>query len=609
MFAEDFLFEIHFLREEWLYGLIVVPVFLTVSWLLKRRGKQWSAVIAPELVSVLLSRRGEGKRTHVPDLVATLAVAIFVVALAGPSWEKRPQPVERAVDDLVIVLDLSYSMFVEDIPPNRMSAAKFKITDLLKLRAEGSTALIAYAGDAHIVTPLTHDVTSIQHLLNSLNPNVMPIPGSNVQSALESASELLASADARNNRILLFTDGIEQINDLADIVSDMPPISIIGVGTSEGGEIPVQTSGGEIRALLDDDGQVVRPRLRPALLNAFARSTGGTYATLTHDDSDIAPFYDGAFLETETTAIVEDREYDDWVDASYLLAVPLLVLGMFGIRRGALVVLPLVIVVNADAGWFEDLWTNRDRQGYKALQDGKPQIAAELFKDEQWRGVAEYRRGEFEKATELFELGDNESSLFNLGNSLAHRGDIAAAIQSYEKVLESNPQHQDAIFNRELLQKLLDQQNDSGPSQNQSQQSNAAGDSSQLQGDSSDQAVQPQQAGSDTDEQSRRGQSNESQLQNSVNNAEPSQSADREESEPASQRSTDTEDETRSRGTESLKEITETSQQRETEEALERLLRRVPEESGNLLRNKFRYDTSRRLRNGEINRDRSAQSW
>ena len=604
------MFELHFLREEWLYGLFALPIFLIISWFMKKSGKKWSAVIAPELASALLPHSAKGRRSHVPDLIATLAVALFIVALAGPSWEKRPQPVEQAVDNLVIVLDLSHSMFVEDLQPNRISAAKFKITDLLKFRTEGSTALIAYAGDAHVVTPLTHDVSSIQHLLTSLDPNVMPIAGSNIRGALELALELLDSSDKRHSRILLFTDGVDNIAELVDITSDLPPLHIIGVGTEEGGEIPVRTSAGGIRPLTDDNGRIVRPRLNAAILSALARSAGGNFARFSHDDSDISPFYDGANLATKETLAVQDRDYDDWVDASYLLVIPLLLLGLLGIRRSALVVLPFFIVINVEAGWFEDLWSNRDRQGYEALQEGQPQKAVELFENEQWRGVAEYRRGEFAKASELFELGDSDSSLFNLGNALARRGELPAAIETYERVLEANPNHEDALFNRDLLQELLDEQQSNASDSNQNEQGAQSDDTKQDEGTSPNQSVESQQTEGGTDHQSQPEQSNESQQENSANQADQNQADDREHTTEADSRELDSvEDEHASARTEGPMDPEQSSQEREAVEALERLMRRIPEESGNLLRNKFRYDSIRRLRSGEVQQDRSTQTW
>ena len=77
-----------------------------------------------------------------------------------------------------MVLDLSYSMNSEDLAPSRLARARQKMLDLLVQRKEGQTGLIAYAGDAHIVTPLTDDTPTIANLLPALAPDMMPVPGS-----------------------------------------------------------------------------------------------------------------------------------------------------------------------------------------------------------------------------------------------------------------------------------------------------------------------------------------------------------------------------------------------------------------------------------------------
>ena len=610
----DFPSDIHFLREAWLWGLLAVPVFLGTSLLLKRKGKHWASVIAPELITVLLPNHSEAGRSRVADLIAAVALSILVVALAGPSWEKAPQPVERSVDELVIVLDLSYSMFVEDVSPNRISAAKFKITDILRSRAEGYTALVVYAGDAHIVTPLTHDTTSIQHLLASLSPNVMPIPGSDAKDALLLASQLLNEGDSNTGRIVLFTDGLERLGDLSALVSELPPVHVIGVGTPQGGTIPVETTRGSTRPLTDASGSVVRPRLNTGRLRAFAIATGGSFTTLELDDSDISRFYDGATLATNAIYEVDEREYDEWVDAAYLLVIPLLLLACLGLRRGVLVVLPLAIVVNVDAGWFDDLWSNRDRQGYNAMQAGQPEVAAELFEDPDWRGVAEYRRGDYQQAESMFEQSVSEEALFNLGNSLAYQGQIDAAIEAYEKTIAMNPDHEDATFNRDLLQRLKDQQQQQ---QSQQQQNSGQGnpqDSSesaaQQDSQNSSSSAQPQsdsQAESDPSSQSQQSQTNQSDTEQNAANADESDDSDMEDVEK--QKSQAQADGESSDGQPNEGDPSTATADREAEQALERMLRRVSEDSGDLLKNKFRHDSSLRLNRGEITRRRSDPVW
>ena len=158
---------LHLIRPWWLLGMIPV-IAITLVWARQRAaGSHWETTVAPELLAVLLEPSSGGRFRKTVWAVA-LSLAIATVGLAGPTWQRLPQPVQQKSDAMVIVFDLSLSMFAEDILPSRLIRARQKITDVLRLRVEGFTALIAYAGDAHAVAPLTDDTRTIQNLLAAL---------------------------------------------------------------------------------------------------------------------------------------------------------------------------------------------------------------------------------------------------------------------------------------------------------------------------------------------------------------------------------------------------------------------------------------------------------
>ncbi|MDP5071458.1 MAG: VWA domain-containing protein, partial [Congregibacter sp.] len=216
----EFLANFHFLRPYWLLLMLPCAVFGLLLWRQKGQEAGWSRIVAPELLEHLMSpvslRRS---RSGLPALL--LAWAIAVLAAAGPSWQQLPQPVLQKQDALVLVVDLSYSMLATDLSPSRQDRVRRKLLDLLRDRREGLTALIAYAGDAHIVAPLTDDNPTIANLLPALTPEMMPLPGSNPVDAMERAIGLLDSAGVRRGRILLVTDGIraDELGTLAGILA------------------------------------------------------------------------------------------------------------------------------------------------------------------------------------------------------------------------------------------------------------------------------------------------------------------------------------------------------------------------------------------------------
>jgi len=237
--------EFHFLRPLWLLGLIPSVVFLLALWRINTSVTAWDKAIDHSLLPFLLdSSKSAAQRS--PLLLLTAAWVMSIIALAGPVWEKLPQPVQKREDALVIIMDLSLSMFAPDHVPNRLDLAKRKLRDILEFREEGQTALVVYAGDAHTVTPLTDDTVTISALVPSLSPNIMPLFGSNPIAAVEIAISLLDDVEATRGRILLMTDGISGFAEeqaLAEQIADTAyELLVMGIGTEEGA--PIRTSDG-----------------------------------------------------------------------------------------------------------------------------------------------------------------------------------------------------------------------------------------------------------------------------------------------------------------------------------------------------------------------------
>ena len=447
--------QFHFLRPWWLLGLLLIPAVYFVQRHVRRISNRWNSVIAPELLPVLICDSAKQGLQYGP-IFAAIGIALAITALAGPTWGKIAVPIEQKHDALVIVLDLSLSMLVEDVKPSRIVAAKRKISDILKTRKEGLTALVVYAGDAYAVTPLTDDADVILSLMQSLHPGIMPVLGSDIGAALRTANDLLANVNTDRGRILLITDDISRISDVKRFSVSKYPLAILGVGTENGGPIPISTTDGVITYYRDANGIRPIPKLDMDRLRAAARSVDGKYSNLSWDNSDFLTVLTDGEMDTK---LLDDRTFDDWHDMGYLLIIPIVIILAFASRRGTLVVLLLfVLAPNSYAGWFADIWQSRDQQGHKALREGKTKEAEELFEDENWQAVARYRNENFDGAAELFSRDRTVTSQYNLGNALAKQGLLEEAIEWYDHVLETNPEHEDAKFNRDLVAQILERQ-------------------------------------------------------------------------------------------------------------------------------------------------------
>ena len=264
----------HFLRPIWLLALIPVLLFFVAMWRVNSVVTAWDKAIDKNLLPYLLDRsKNASQRT--PLILLFAAWALSILALAGPVWEQLPQPVQKKEDALVIVFDLSLSMFAPDHSPNRLDLAKRKLRDILALREEGQTALVVYAGDAHTVKPLTDDVVTIEALVPSLSPNIMPLFGSKPVEAIELAIGLLDGTDASRGKVLLMTDGISGLDEellITEQFSDNDyELLIMGIGTEEGA--PIRTNDGNF--LTDESGTLIIPTLNKNVLQSLVNRVNG----------------------------------------------------------------------------------------------------------------------------------------------------------------------------------------------------------------------------------------------------------------------------------------------------------------------------------------------
>ena len=575
--------QLHFIRPLWL--LTLIPV-LWLLWLLYQRHKNsngWNDAIDADLLAVQM--REAGKQSH-GWYLGTLAIGLLlsVLALAGPAWQKLPQPLEQKSDALVIVLDLSLSMFADDIAPSRLVRARQKITDVLRARHEGFTALIAYAGDAHAVSPLTDDTKTIENLLSALSPAMMPALGSNVEEAIELAKTLFENSAITEGRMLLVTDGVDSINSVTRHKDPAFPISILGLGTAEGSEIPLDFVNQPGRKLQDNEGDLVIAKLDEDRLRTIAEICHGTYATLRLDSGDLATVLPEAEVDDEAT--LSDRRFDAWADVGPYLVLALLPLVVFAFRRGALaLVLLCLLPLPSEASLWDDLWQRRDQQGHKALTRGEPEVAADLFKDPDWQASADYRSGNYQSAAEHFANTPTADGFYNLGNTLARQGQVDAAIEAYERTLELEPEHADALFNKDLLEQAK-QQSESEDSQSEQQEDNENSESEQNQ-----------------EQQSSDQESSEDDSQDEADSAEQEQEEQEAQQQPSEEQDEQTGEEQQAQAQQEPDDATD-----EERAAMEQWLRRVPDDPGGLLRRKFEYETKQRLRRGEY-RPKTEKIW
>ena len=583
----------HLLRPDLLWALLACPLVALALWYRRVNQGDWTKVIDAELLPYLLpDQNGKAQRSRV--WIPTLLLALITLGAAGPSLQRVELPVIKRADALVIVLDLSASMLAADVQPSRVQRSRQKILDLLDTREEGVTGLVVFAGDAHVVTPLTDDTRTIANLMPALSPAIMPLPGADATSAVELAAELLLTAGAQGGHILLMTDGLPgfERNRARSALDDSgASLAILGIGTTAGAPIPLPNGG----FLKDNAGEIVIPALDRDQLSTIAQELDAPYEEVRLDEQDIDALTQRDTLATEGELDL-DRQTDAWQDQGFWLAALVALLLLPAFRKGVVVSIALMLLTHAPhpeaAGW-DDLWLTSDQQGARHLSAGEASDAARAFADPNWRGVAEYEAGSYNQAAQSFAGETTADNLYNLGNSLALQGDLRGALSAYEQSLNLAPDAEDAIANRDFIQSLLDQQE---------QQQDQESDQENQEGDQSDQDSESQDDNSSNP--SDQGDQEQSEGENS-DERESGQSDQSESAQPQEQGQQDpTMADAQEMNSEALEAATREQMAKfdealEEQQALEQWLRRVPDDPGGLLRRKFRYQTMQRLREGE----------
>jgi Ca-activated chloride channel family protein len=575
--------DLHFIRPELLWLLPVIVPLLLLAWRKQVQGGDWAKAIDPNLLPHLITTEGGGS-SRLRQLW-WLTLPLLLVGASGPSLERAELPVFEKEDALVIVLDLSRSMWATDTQPSRIRRARQKVMDILDARKEGVTGMVVFAGDAHVVTPLTDDTRTIENLLSALAPDIMPLQGSNATEAIALAAGLLETSGLTNGSVLLITDGLPKFETsrveglLGSVGADL---GILVMGTDTGAPIPLPDGG----FLRDENDQIVIPAVDRQEIQRIATALGARRTDVSVDNSDIQSLLSGAQSSITSDDSLE-RKTDTWIDLGYWLAIAaaLLMLPLF--RRGALSALLVAVLMTdaapSNANTLENFWSTADQKGAKALAEGDAARAATLFEAPDWRGTAHYEAGDFRSSSAEFGKLESADALYNRGNALALSGDFQGAIDSYDKSLEVEPDRQDAIDNRELVKSLLEQQQQEQQGNDQDSNSDQSDQEGESQDSESDSSQQEQESS-----ESQEGSSDPYDQQPSDQESQPSADGEMSEDMNPSELEQATEEQL-ARFNEALEE----------QQALEQWLRRVPDDPGGLLRRKFRYQTIQRLRNGE----------
>ena len=621
--------DFHLLRPEWILLILPLAILFFFKQIKPLKAGNWQSVISPKLQQYVLSNTQQKTSQRFTQVALWLSALLAILALSGPSWQKQSSEVYRSQQGLIIGFDLSLSMTSQDVAPSRVQRAKYKIMDVLKAQRGQNIGLIAYAGDAHVVSPLTQDTNTVKSLLTPLDPYIMPSQGSNLVSLAQETANLFEQAGSSPRTLLLVTDGVEtrDIQPAAQILRSAGiRLAILAVGTKQGAPM-VQPDG---RFFKDSTGQVIMPPLEWDNLQQLASATGAQIKRLSNNDRDITSLL-SSFSQREDFKKDEDEnmEFDQWLDSGFWLVLPLLVLCLGAFRKGIILSIAVIVLVQPNDSVAQinlpDVLLNGDQQGEKYFEQN-PAKAAEAFNDPKWKASSLYKAGDYQGALDIWQQFDDAQSLYNQGNALAQLQQIDQAIAAYDAALKKQSDFDDAKANKALLEQLKQNQQNN-PQQNQDgSDSQDSSEQNQDSGESSDQNSEQQNQSQNSDSQD--GQSQDSQSSDSNESQQNAQQSDGDtQSENPLEQAQTEEEKQRQEEMDALKEqmAQHTQDEKnsenegeqtglpsqpksqadlEQEQAMQQWIQRIPDDPGGLLRNKFLYQYQQRQGNTEQNGER-----
>ncbi|MCM2321627.1 MAG: VWA domain-containing protein [Oligoflexia bacterium] len=509
-----------FLVAHWLWGLAVLPfLYLLASWEEARRRRQLSSFIDPILWKQVLPEHDPGARMR-KARIWLLAVAFALLALARPQWGKHEETLQVSGLDIMLVLDVSNSMEVEDVPPSRLKKAKHLIRTLVDKLKGDRVGVVAFAGSSYVASPLTTDTEYAVEAVDLLVPRMVLNQGTDIGLGLETARKSLergaeepANTRENGNRkvdsqaVILISDGEDHEEAALQAADEFRKAGIklyvLGVGTEKGGPVPLRDETGALQGFKRDlRGQPVVSSFKPEALLGIAAAGGGKYWNVTANETEVDELLAdmGALSRTDYAekriVVYQDRYQYPLAVAVLLLVLELSLALKRPVARAAGSVVLAVIAGGGLQGCLPSLQDyTENEKGVQAFQEGKIDEAKRRFGEAQARnpespelrfnqGAVQAQEGDAESAIQSYSGTAREAlrkgdaalagkGLFNLGALLSKKGDLKGAVEAYLGAIEAARRSKDPTLEQEArknIELLLQQQQQQKQQQKQQQQ-------------------------------------------------------------------------------------------------------------------------------------------
>lgn len=435
----------NFAHPFWLLLLVLIPVLgITAAGIARVRKKQWEVFMAGRLRSALLQTTPAFTRwLSLTFLLAGLS--LLVIALARPQGDAGTRAETVKGRNILFALDLSRSMKVQDVKPDRLTQGKVIIYEMMEAMPNDKMGLVGFAGEPYLFAPLTVDHGAVKETVEQLDETWIPNGGSDLVKALRFSIDVLKKTGVQNNALVFISDGEKHDGDLERVVKEAALAGVyvfaIGVGTESGDWVPEGSNPGE--KMVNRQGENVLSRLQPDILRELAVGTQGRFV-VAGTGVDIPALAKTALADLdqfelqgrETKVVVE---FYQWLLGPAILLIFLAVLldtRWRALAKKTAVAATLATTLTGAQGATPDeakmAMTDKRFEEASAAYRGLAESVTKPEDSARWRlaeGAAEYGSTNFRKAAEAYSralLSDDPqvdrnahlgagSSLFNLG--------------------------------------------------------------------------------------------------------------------------------------------------------------------------------------------------
>ncbi len=476
-------------------------VFFVWAW---RRKQAAMALFIPTRLFDKLLVGYSATREKVRYALLGGAVVFGLLALAQPKWGYTWEEVRQKGLDVVVAVDTSRSMLAPDVPPTRLERARLACIDLMRVAKTDRLGLVAFAGSAFLQCPLTFDDEAFRLSLSAVDTGVIPQGGSSLSEAIRTATQAFKKDEDNHKVLILLTDGEDHEEGAIEAAKEAAKAGLkiftIGVGTPNGELLSFRDEQGRLEYVRDEEGNIVRSRLNETLLREIATEANGFYLPLTGAKTMETLYEQGLAglpkTESESKMVQRFKERFQWplAVAILLLALEWLLQGLPATKPAQAVANPLLkrqavpaVVVTMLAFWLlNNAAMGSPAQARKAFESGEYKAALEEYNrllrerpaDARLHynaGAAAYRAEDFDTAVNQFnealrttDLGLQRDAYYNRANTRYRQGDKSteatdkqqmweSAIYDYDRALKLNPEDADAKFNRDLVQRKLEE--------------------------------------------------------------------------------------------------------------------------------------------------------